>query len=81
MALPLKYNFRNVLVRWRSTRLGQGGATALPIVGRFLKSTYDDPAFKAWTKESFPTLTGEAAMAFGCPDRYAPPDWLLYSIS
>jgi penicillin-binding protein 1A len=69
------------LVRWRSTRLGQGGATALPIVGRFLKSTYDDPAFKAWTKESFPPLTGEAAMAFGCPDRFAPRDWLLDSIA
>ncbi|MCC6727066.1 MAG: transglycosylase domain-containing protein [Saprospiraceae bacterium] len=69
------------LVRWRSTRLGQGGATALPIVGRFLKSTYDDPAFKAWTKESFPPLTGEAAMAFGCPDKFAPPDWLTDSIA
>jgi penicillin-binding protein 1A len=68
------------LVRWRSTRLGQGGATALPIVGRFLKSTYDDPAFKAWTKESFPPLTGEAAMAFGCQDHYAPRWWVLDSI-
>lgn len=56
------------LVRWRSTRLGQGGATALPIVGRFLKNTYNDPAFIDWTKQSFPPLTGAAAMAFGCPD-------------
>lgn len=69
------------LVRWRSTRLGQGGATALPIVGRFLRNTYNDPAFKDWTKQSFPPLTGAAAMAFGCPDRYAPRDWLLDSIA
>lgn len=69
------------LVRWRSTRLGQGGATALPIVGRFLKSTYNDPAFVDWTKQSFPPLTGEAAMAFGCPDRFAPRDWLLDSLA
>ncbi len=68
------------LVRWRSTRLGQGGATALPIVGRFLKHAYDDPAFKAWTKQSFPPLTGEAAMAFGCQDHYAPRWWVLDSI-
>ena len=55
------------LVRWRSTRIGQGGATALPIVGRFLKNTYDDPDFKDWTKQSFPPLTGAAANAFSCP--------------
>lgn len=69
------------LVRWRSTRLGQGGATALPIVGRFLKSTYDDPAFKEWTKQSFPPLIGPAAMAFGCPDRVEPRNWVLDSIA
>ncbi len=69
------------LVRWRSTRIGQGGATALPIVGRFLKNTYNDPAFKDWTKQSFPPLTGEAAMAFGCPDRIVPIDWILDSIA
>jgi membrane peptidoglycan carboxypeptidase len=68
------------LVRWRSTRLGQGGATALPIVGRFLRNTYNDPAFKDWTKQSFPPLTGAAAMAFGCPDRYYPRFWVLDSI-
>ncbi len=68
------------LVRWRSTRLGQGGATALPIVGRFLRNTYNDPAFKDWTKQSFPPLTGAAAMAFGCPDRFYPRYWVLDSI-
>ncbi len=69
------------LVRWRSTRLGQGGATALPIVGRFLKSTYNDPAFKDLTKQSFPPLTGPAAMAFGCPDKVEPRNWVLDSIA
>ncbi len=69
------------LVRWRSTRLGQGGATALPIVGRFLKNTYNDPAFKNLTKQSFPPLTGPAAMAFGCPDKIAPRNWVLDSIA
>ncbi len=69
------------LVRWRSTRIGQGGATALPIVGRFLKNTYNDPAFKEWTKQSFPPLTGAAASAFNCPDRIVPTDWILDSIA
>jgi penicillin-binding protein 1A len=69
------------LVRWRSTRIGQGGATALPIVGRFLKNTYNDPAFKDWTKQSFPPLTGAAAMAFGCPDLVPGFQYLLDSIS
>jgi penicillin-binding protein 1A len=69
------------LVRWRSTRIGQGGATALPIVGRFLKSTYNDPAFKEWTKQSFPPLTGAVASAFNCPDRIVPTDWILDSIA
>lgn len=69
------------LVRWRSTRIGQGGATALPIVGRFLKSAYDDPAFKEWTKQSFPPLKGEAATAFNCPDRIVPTDWIIDSIN
>ncbi|MBI5914066.1 MAG: transglycosylase domain-containing protein [Bacteroidetes bacterium] len=68
------------LVRWRSTRLGQGGATALPICGSFLKKVYDDPDFKTWTKNSFPALTGTAATAFNCPDRIYPIDWILDSI-
>ena len=69
------------LVRWKSTRIGQGGATALPIVGRFLKNAYNDPAFKEWTKQSFPPLKGIAATAFNCPDRIVPLDWILDSIA
>ncbi len=69
------------LVRWRSTRLGQGGATALPIVGMFLRKTYEDPAFKDWNKNSFPPLAGAAATAFGCPDRVLPDGWILDSIA
>ena len=68
-------------VRWRSTRIGQGGATALPIIGRFLKNTYNDPAFKEWTKQRFPPLTGAAATAFNCPDRVVPTDWIRDSIA
>ncbi len=69
------------LVRWRSTRIGQGGATALPIVGRFLKNAYNDPAFKEWTKQSFPPLKGKAATAFNCADRIVPTDWIIDSIN
>jgi len=69
------------LVRWKSTRIGQGGATALPIVGRFLKNAYNDPAFKEWTKQTFPPLKGAAATAFNCPDRIVPTDWIIDSIN
>jgi penicillin-binding protein 1A len=68
-------------VRWKSTRIGQGGATALPIVGRFLKNAYNDPAFVEWTKQSFPPLKGAAATAFNCPDRVVPIDWIIDSIN
>ncbi|MBI1228251.1 MAG: penicillin-binding protein [Bacteroidetes bacterium] len=69
------------LVRWKSTRIGQGGATALPIVGRFLKNAYNDPAFQEWTKQSFTPLKGAAASAFNCPDRIIPIEWILDSIN
>ena len=68
------------LVRWKSTRLGQGGATALPICGKFLKSVYDDPAFKDWQKNTFPALVGEAAVSFNCTDFIPSAGWLLDSL-
>jgi penicillin-binding protein 1A len=68
------------LVRWRSTRLGQGGATALPVCGRFLAKVYADPAFKTWQKNNFPPLTGTPAGSFDCPDYLPHQNMLLDSL-
>jgi penicillin-binding protein 1A len=55
-------------VRFRATRLGQGGASALPIVGKFWKKVYDDPAFSDFKKGRFPYLDSLGAATFDCPD-------------
>ncbi len=55
-------------VRFRATRLGQGGASALPIVGKFWKKVYDDPAFSEFKKGRFPYLDSLSAAEFDCPD-------------
>jgi penicillin-binding protein 1A len=68
------------LVRWRSTRMGQGGATALPVCGKFLTKVYNDPAFKDWQKNNFPPLQGAAAGAFSCPDYIPAGNSLLDSL-
>lgn len=69
------------LVRWQSTRLGQGGASALPICGKFLTKVYADADFKGWQKNNFPPLTGAAAGAFDCPDYIPDFETLLDSIA
>jgi penicillin-binding protein 1A len=44
-------------MHFKSTALGQGAATALPIVGRFFQQLNEEPAFAAISKAKFPTLT------------------------
>ncbi len=68
------------LVRWKSTQLGQGAASALPLCGKFLVKLYADPDFKDWQKNDFPPLTGAAAVSFDCPDYIPDFESLLDSI-
>jgi penicillin-binding protein 1A len=46
-------------IRFRSSSLGQGSHTALPIVGKFFKSLYNDPDFKNLQIAKFPDLDEE----------------------
>ena len=69
------------LVRWRSTRLGQGGVSALPISGKFLTAIYADSLFKDWRYHNFPELTGMPSGSFGCADFIPGYESLLDSIS
>lgn len=43
-------------IRFRSSRLGQGANTALPIVGRFFRLLYDDPGYRDLQNIRFPEL-------------------------
>ncbi len=43
-------------IRFRSSKLGQGSSTALPITGYFLKQVNSDPAFADITNAKFPPL-------------------------
>lgn len=43
-------------IRFRSTELGQGGNTALPITAYFLQSVNKDAAFKTLSEAKFPVL-------------------------
>ena len=55
-------------IHWRSLRLGQGAATALPIVGYFLQATTDDPEFSFMDQVRFPPLTEEVRQSLDCAD-------------
>ncbi len=56
-------------VRWMSTNLGQGGATALPICGKFLGKVYRDSKLRNYQKSSFPTIDSLTYYdVFDCPD-------------
>ncbi len=46
-------------IRFKSSRLGQGSYTALPIVGKFFRSLYDDPDYKNIQNARFPDLDNE----------------------
>lgn len=53
-------------VRFRSLSLGQGGKTALPIWGRFMRKLYKDDEFKKWQYERFPALSPNTADLLDC---------------
>ncbi len=69
------------VIHFQATRLGQGGASALPIVGKFWKKVYDDPAFAAFKKGRFTALDSLSGVNFGCPDYVPNTDALLDSLA
>lgn len=54
-------------VRFRSTALGQGAATALPLVGSFLQKVSKDPAAGKIIKKSFPDIPAQIVLDSYCP--------------
>ncbi|RMG79727.1 MAG: penicillin-binding protein [Bacteroidetes bacterium] len=54
-------------IRFRSTQLGQGSNTALPVFGRFLRKVYRDPDFKDLRKARFPTPDSLTLAELDCP--------------
>lgn len=55
-------------IHWRSLSLGQGAATALPMVGYFLQATTDDTDFAYMEGIHFPALSNEAKDRLDCAD-------------
>ncbi|MCD9018994.1 transglycosylase domain-containing protein [Parachryseolinea silvisoli] len=53
-------------IHFRSTELGQGGNTALPMVGYFLQQINEDPNFKTISKATFPTPSRAAQQKLSC---------------
>jgi penicillin-binding protein 1A len=53
-------------IRFRSTELGQGSNTALPMFAYFMKSVNDDPKFEYISKATFPTLPYAQRLRLDC---------------
>ncbi|TAJ13582.1 peptidoglycan glycosyltransferase [Marinilabiliaceae bacterium JC017] len=55
-------------IRWRSTRLGQGGKTALPVFGKFMQQMEKDRKMAKYTKRSFYPMPEDLQRRFLCED-------------
>jgi penicillin-binding protein 1A len=55
-------------IRFRSTALGQGGHTALPIFARFMQKVEQDTRYSVYTARSFYPLPGDLAHQLSVPD-------------
>jgi len=66
-------------IRFRSTELGQGSNTALPITGYFLRQVNKDPAFKNLSEAKFPALPLDLQRKLDC-DLYELSDTLQSQI-
>ncbi|NOT75110.1 MAG: penicillin-binding protein [Cyclobacteriaceae bacterium] len=66
-------------IRFRSTELGQGSNTALPITGYFLKQMNKDPKFKKLSDAKFPPLSASLQEKLNC-DLYELSDTLQAQI-
>ena len=53
-------------IRFRSTALGQGASTALPIVGEFFQEANADNRLTSFTEATFPPLSSSLADAVSC---------------
>jgi penicillin-binding protein 1A len=53
-------------IRFRSTELGQGANSALPLVAYFLKNVNADKRYANITKAKFPTISPAARRKLGC---------------
>lgn len=53
-------------LHFNSTALGQGAATALPVVGRFYQSAFTDAALRPLVSARFPALPEELARQLDC---------------
>jgi len=55
-------------VHFRTTALGQGAHTALPIYGRFMQKLQNDARYKKYAQASFPALSLDKKELLACPD-------------
>lgn len=53
-------------IRFRSTELGQGSNTALPMFAYFMKQVNEDPKFNSISKATFPSLPYEQQLRLDC---------------
>jgi penicillin-binding protein 1A len=54
-------------IRFRSTSLGQGSSTALPIVAKFYQKLNKDKRFQSIVQAKFPRISSDAASLLACP--------------
>lgn len=58
----------NPSVHFRTTRLGQGAHTALPVFARFMQNLENNSQHKVLTSGTFPLLPAHLVKEFDCPD-------------
>lgn len=58
----------NPAIKFKTTGLGQGATSALPIFANFLRSLESDPRFMEYTQSSFMPLPGYLAEQLDCED-------------
>lgn len=58
----------NPSVHFRTTNLGQGAHTALPVFARFIQKIENSPNHKVYTSGTFPLLPAHLEKEFDCPD-------------
>jgi penicillin-binding protein 1A len=66
-------------IHFRSTELGQGSSTALPMFGYFMKQVNNDKRFEAISKATFPNLPYDLQRRLNC-DLYELDDALLVAV-
>jgi len=57
----------NGSIGFRSTAIGQGANSALPIFGLWMQKVNADPKLRQYSKSAFPALSGKAQKLMDCP--------------